>query len=130
MPHCLPFLGKVRQVLFQKACEINAVMKRKDSNCVGILADQGEAETASKLSECTITLILKTSSDTRYLKNWTRISLNKVDTRLALKCLASQIDKIFTNLIYSDQADYVKDKYIRGSVRVIVGNISEQIHFK
>ena len=30
-----------------KACEINAVMKRKDSNCVGILSDQGKAATAS-----------------------------------------------------------------------------------
>ena len=29
-------------------------MKRKDSNCVGILSDQGEAATASDLSEYTI----------------------------------------------------------------------------
>ena len=33
---------------------INAVMKRKDSNCVGILSDQGEAATASNLSEYAI----------------------------------------------------------------------------
>ena len=32
----------VRQVLFQKACKINAVMKREDSNCVGILSNQGK----------------------------------------------------------------------------------------
>ena len=25
VPHCLPFLGKVRQVLSLKACEINAI---------------------------------------------------------------------------------------------------------
>ena len=31
--------------------EINAVMKKKDSNCVGILSDHGEAATASNLSE-------------------------------------------------------------------------------
>ena len=29
-------------------------MKRKDSNCVGILSDQGKAVTASNLSEYTI----------------------------------------------------------------------------
>ena len=29
-------------------------MKRKDSNCVGILSDQGEAATASNLSEYTV----------------------------------------------------------------------------
>ena len=32
-------------------------MKRKDSNCVGILSDQGEADTASNLSVYTIMLI-------------------------------------------------------------------------
>ena len=51
---CLSFLGKVRQVLFKKAWKIHAVMKRKDSNCVGILSEQGEAATASNLSEYTI----------------------------------------------------------------------------
>ena len=49
-----PFMGKVRQALFQKAWEINAVMKRNDSNCVGILSDQGEPATVSNLSEYTI----------------------------------------------------------------------------
>ena len=29
-------------------------MKRKDSNCIGILSDQGEAATASNVSEYTI----------------------------------------------------------------------------
>ena len=48
------FLGKARQVLFEKAWEINAVMKRKDSNCIGILSDQGEDGTASDISEYTI----------------------------------------------------------------------------
>ena len=37
-----------------KAWEINAVMKRKNSNCFGILSDQWEAATASNLSGCTI----------------------------------------------------------------------------
>ena len=48
--------------------EINAVMKRKDSNCVGILSDQGEDETASNLSECTITVcIFETRHDIKNL---------------------------------------------------------------
>ena len=36
------------------AFRVNAVMKRKDSNCVGIISDQGEAATASNLSEYTM----------------------------------------------------------------------------
>ena len=47
-------MGKVRQVSFEKECEINAVMKRKDIICTGILSDHGEAETASNLSKYTI----------------------------------------------------------------------------
>ena len=51
---CCFLLGKVKQVLFFKAWEINTVMKRKNSNCVEILSDQGEATTASNLSEYTV----------------------------------------------------------------------------
>ena len=42
------------RVLLQKAWEINAVRKRNDSNCAGILSDQGEAVTVSNLSEYTM----------------------------------------------------------------------------
>ena len=42
--NCLSFLGKVRKV-FWKGWEVNAVMKRKDSNWVGVLSDQGKAAT-------------------------------------------------------------------------------------
>ena len=41
------FFGQSHAGINLKACEINAVMKRKDSNCVGILSDQGKAATAS-----------------------------------------------------------------------------------
>ena len=41
--HCLSIMGKVRQVLFENH-ENNAVMKRKASNCVGILSDQGKLQ--------------------------------------------------------------------------------------
>ena len=34
--------------------EINVIMKRKDSNCVVTLSDQGEVENASNFSEYTI----------------------------------------------------------------------------
>ena len=50
----MPFLGQSRASIFLKAWEINTVMKKKDSNCIGILFDQGEAATASNLSEYTI----------------------------------------------------------------------------
>ena len=41
-------------VLLLKAWKIIAVIKRKDSNCFGILSDPGKAATASNLSEYTI----------------------------------------------------------------------------
>ena len=39
---------------YSKVWEINAVMKRQGSNCLGILSDQEEAATASNLSRNTI----------------------------------------------------------------------------
>ena len=39
---------------YSKVWEINAVMKRQGSNCLGILSDQEEAATASNLSKNTI----------------------------------------------------------------------------
>ena len=39
-------------------------MKRKDSDCVGILSNQGEAETASNLSEY---IICKQNSDSYFM---------------------------------------------------------------
>ena len=48
-------LGQSQASIIPKAWEINAVMKRKGSNCVGILSDQGEAAIALNLSEYTIT---------------------------------------------------------------------------
>ena len=30
--------GKVKQLLFQKEWEINAVLKKRDSNCIGFLS--------------------------------------------------------------------------------------------
>ena len=62
------FLGKVGQVLFESRCEIDAVMERKDSNCVGILSDQGEAETASNLREHNM-LPRNHSLDTHFVAN-------------------------------------------------------------
>ena len=34
--------GKNQASIILKKCKINAVMERKDSNCVGILSDQGK----------------------------------------------------------------------------------------
>ena len=36
-------------------------MKRMDSNCVGVLSDQGEAATASNLSEYIVTVCISES---------------------------------------------------------------------
>ena len=47
-------MGKVRQVLLEEECEINAVMEGKNISCTGILSDHRDAETASHLIEYTI----------------------------------------------------------------------------
>ena len=66
-----------------------------------------------------ITLIDKNGKDKRYLKNWRPISLINVDAKIAIKALASGIEKVITNLIHSDQMAYVKGRYIGESVRLI-----------
>ena len=50
--------GQSQANIILKTFEISAVMKRKNSNCVGILSNQGEAATASNLSEYTIQLAI------------------------------------------------------------------------
>ena len=45
------FFGESQASIIIKAWEINAVMKRKDNNCVGILSDQEKAATASNICE-------------------------------------------------------------------------------
>ena len=49
--------GQSQANIILKKWEINAVMKRKDSNCVGNLFDQGRAATASNLSKYTISIV-------------------------------------------------------------------------
>ena len=51
-----PLWAKSDKYYSRKACEIYAVMKRKDSNRVEILSDHGEAESTSNLSGYTILL--------------------------------------------------------------------------
>ena len=44
-------------IILKKTWEINAVTKTNDRNCAGILSDQGEAATASNLSEYTTAIV-------------------------------------------------------------------------
>ena len=39
-----PFWAKSGKYYSIRVCEVNAVMKRKDSNCVGIFSDQGKLQ--------------------------------------------------------------------------------------
>ena len=48
------YYSKSQASIILKTCVINAVRKRKYSNCVVILSDQGGAATISNLTECTI----------------------------------------------------------------------------
>ena len=72
--------------------------------------DQGQLSNSQH--QAMITLIEKKGKDKRYLKNWRPISLISEHAKIVSKALAFRIRKVITNLIHSDQADYVKGRYI------------------
>ena len=74
-----PFRAKSGDCYSEKRGKLNAVTKRNDSNCVGILSDQGEAAAASNLCEYAIPVILHTSllTSSVVLKMFLMFDLNK-----------------------------------------------------
>ena len=53
------------------------------------------------------------------IKNWRSISLIDVDIKIASKTLAFRMKKVLPSIIYYDQTEYVKGRYIGESVRLI-----------
>ena len=79
-------------------------------DALNLTFDQGQLSNSQH--QAMITLIEKKGKDKRYLKNWRPIPLISEDAKIVSKALAFRIRKVITNLIHSDQADYVKGRYI------------------
>lgn len=54
------------------------------------------------------------------LSNWRRISLIKVDNKIATKALPNRLKKILPNIINKDRSGFMKGRYICENVRLIV----------
>jgi len=67
-----------------------------------------------------ISLIPKKKKDTLYLKNWRAVSLLNVDYKIATKTIALLLEKVSPLLIHPGQAGYVKGRFIRESIRLIL----------
>ena len=64
-------------------------------------------------------LIEKKDRDKRLVKNWRRISLINVDTKIASKSLAMRAKNVIPHLVNCDQTVYVKGRNICESIRLI-----------
>ena len=66
-----------------------------------------------------IILTAKKDRDKRFVKNWRRISLLNVDTKILSKLLAEKLKHVLAELISSNQTAYVKNRCINESGRLI-----------
>ena len=74
-----------------------------------------------------ITLIRKKNKDETLLDNWRPISLMNTDYKIATRAIASRISKILPGIIHSDQAGYVKKRFIGQNIRLI-SDVFERCH--
>ena len=62
--------------------------------------------------QAVIKLIEKKDRHERYTKNWRPISLLNVDTNILPKAILNKLKTVFPTLISSQQAAYVKKRFI------------------
>ena len=86
-------------------------------NSVNYSFKVGELSTSQK--QAVITLIEKKGRDKRLVKNWKPISLMNVDTKMRSKALALRMKDVIPNMINYDQTEYVKNRFIGESIRLI-----------
>ena len=67
-----------------------------------------------------ISLLEKEGKDGCYLDNWHPISLLNVDSKIASKVISLRIINVLPHIIHSDQAGYVKNRYIGEAIRSIL----------
>ena len=66
-----------------------------------------------------IKLIEKKDRNKLYIKNWKPISFLNVDTKILSKAISNKIKAVLSTLISSQQTNYVKDRFIEESGRLI-----------
>ena len=86
-------------------------------NCVKESFEKEEMSNSQK--QAVITLIEKKGKDRSLIENWRPISLANVDTKIVSKVIASRIKNVLPSIMHHDQTGYVKDRYIRETVRSI-----------
>ena len=69
--------------------------------------------------QAVIKLTEKKDCDKPYIKNWRPISLLNTDTKILSKTISKKIKAVLPMLISSQQTAYVKNRFIRGSGRLI-----------
>ena len=66
-----------------------------------------------------VTLIPKEDGSLLELQNWRPITLLNVDCKIATKAIAKRIKPYLPTLIHSDQASFIKGRYIGENIRLI-----------
>ena len=69
--------------------------------------------------QAVIKLIEKKDRDTRYIKNCRPVSLLNVDKKILCKAISNKLKTVLPTLITSQQAAYVKNRFIGESGRLI-----------
>ena len=70
--------------------------------------------------QAVITLIEKKGKDRTLLENWRPISLVNVDAKIISKAIANRIKQVLPNIVHHNQTGYLKDRFIRETVRSIL----------
>ena len=81
-------------------------------------------ELSTSQKQAVIKMLEKKDKDKRFIKNWRLISLLNTDMKIISKVLSTRIKGVLPYLISSNQAAYVKNRFISESGRLISG-ISE-----
>ena len=66
------------------------------------------------------TLIEKKGKDRTLLENWRPISLVNVVAKIISKAIANRIKQVLPNIVHHNQTGYLKDRFIRETVRSIL----------
>lgn len=66
-----------------------------------------------------ITLIPKQEKDLRSLNNWRPVSLLNADYKILAKIMANRLQSVMNNIVNTDQAGYIKNRYIGDTIRTI-----------
>ena len=76
-------------------------------------------ELSTSQRQAVIKIIEKKDKDKRFIKNWRPISLLNVDYKIISKALASRLKNVLPNLISPQQTEYVENRFIDESGRLI-----------